>query len=262
MNIIALILLGLCFGSFVNALILRLHTRRSMLGRSECESCGHALSPLDLIPIASWIMLRGRCRYCHRQIDWENPAIEATMALLFVGSYFAWPQSHIASWQSWVSFGCWLFYCVALVALFVYDLKWMLLPNVIVFPLIAVGLFDAWLRTNGVPSLFVEHILFGALALGGVYWILYIISKGSWVGYGDVKLGLFMGIVLGWQEALAVLFLANLIGFLVVLPGMLTGSLTRKSRVPFGPFLTAAFIIVGLFGQRLLATYLSFVLRP
>lgn len=256
--------LGLSFGSFAMALVWRIQEERDFVtDRSECEYCGHKLEVIDLIPVFSWLLLRGRCRYCNEKINWQYPLAEILLALLFVGSYVFWP-AHLASWQAWASFSIWLIYVVALFALFVYDLRWMILPDVLVLPLIALALVDVVLRfsvMHGVTVLdLAEHVIFGALALGGFYWLLYKVSNGKWVGFGDVKLGLFMGIVLGWQQALAVLFLANVIGFLFVVPGMIVGKLNRKSRVPFGPFLIIAFIVVGLFGQRIIDSYLSMVL--
>ena len=264
MIIFVLIILGLAFGSFVTALTWRLHEKKNFVtGRSQCEHCEHQLSALDLIPVFSWLFLGGKCRYCRKPIGWQNPVIELSMALLFVGSYLVWPLGFDA-WQAVASFVLWLVYLVLLVALLVYDFRWMLLPNSLVFLLIGLSFIDAGLRLCLTPDFsvmgYLLHIGLGAGALGGFYWLLYTVSKGKWVGYGDVKLGLFMGIVAGWQLALLTLFLANLIGFLIVTPGLISGKLTPKSRVPFGPFLIVAFIAAILFGQQLINAYLSFVL--
>lgn len=265
MTLLILAILGLSMGSFAMALVWRIHKGKNFVNdRSECEFCGHKLEPLDLIPVFSWFALKGKCRYCHNKLSWQYPLSEIAMALLFAGSFVFWPE-HFLTWQTYVHFGIWLAYLLLLFALFVYDIKWMLLPNILVFPLIGLGLVDVILSsldTYGSHFLipFIQFIAFGGLTLGGFYWLLYTISRGAWVGYGDVKLGLFMGIALGWQGALAVLFLSNIIGFLFIAPAMLAGKLNRKSRVPFGPFLIAAFIIVGLFGKQLLFAYLSFAL--
>lgn len=261
MIVFILVLLGLAFGSFVTAFTWRLHEGKDFVaGRSECESCGHVLSALDLVPVLCWVFLRGKCRYCKKSVSLLNPLLEVTMAVLFTASYFFWPYQ-FADWQSIASFIIWLVYLVMLVSLVVYDFKWMLLPNVIVFPLIGIGLIDAALRLSAQNDLtfasYSLHVLFGVLALGGFYWTLYEVSKGKWVGFGDVKLGCFIGIVLGWQQALLVLFTANLLGLFVVIPALSTGKLSMKSRLPFGPFLIAAFIIAGLFGAKLINWYTS-----
>lgn len=264
MEIFILALLGLAFGSFITALTWRLHKGKDFVAdRSQCESCGHKLAPQDLIPVLSWVMLKGRCRYCRKKISWQNPAIELGTMVAFIVSFIFWPHG-LVSGLEWATFALWLVFVVMLGALLVYDLRWMLLPDKLVFPLIALGLLYAALLQLQQPEAsilaYLQHVVLGAGALGGVYWLLYTVSKGRWVGFGDVKLGIFMGIALGWQPALLVLFLANIIGCLVVGPGLLVGRLTPKSRVPFGPFLIIAFFIAGLFGQQLITWYVSLIM--
>lgn len=258
-------LMGLAFGSFVGALTWRLHEHKDFVSdRSECEHCHHKLGPLDLIPLFSWIVLRGRCRYCKHHIGWTAPVLEIVMAALFVGSYYVWPLP-LGSWQASLSFGLWLVYVVGLVALLVYDLRWMILPNVLVFPLMGVAIVESAVRysvqVGASPWDYLNSVIFGIIVLGGLYWALYTFSKGKWVGYGDVKLGVFMGIALGFQRSLLALFLANVIGFLVVLPGLLTGRLKRTSKVPFGPFLIVAFFIAFLFGGQIISWYMRLILN-
>lgn len=259
-----LVMLGLAFGSFVTALVWRLHEGKNFVSdRSECESCGHRLGALDLVPLVSWLSLRGRCRYCHKPVSWHNPASELLTGVLFVLSYIYWPLM-LTSWQAWASFGIWLVYIVLLVALIFYDLRWMLLPNRLVFLLMGLGLVDLGLRLDIAGNLnlatYVFEALAGVAALGGVYWLLHTVSHGRWVGFGDVKLGVFIGIVLGWQQALLVLFLANILGFLAIAPALLSRKMSLQSRLPFGPFLIVAFIIAGLCGQKLLGWYFGLVL--
>lgn len=257
-------LLGLAFGSFVGALVWRLHVGKDFVSdRSECEHCHHKLGVWDLLPVVSWIVLRGKCRYCGKPIGWTPLVLEVVMAALFVGSYYAWPLP-FETWQSYLSFGLWLVYVVGLMALLVYDLRWMLLPNVIIFPLIGVAVVESAVRFSvqpgSTPLGWASSVLFGVAVLAGLYWVMYTFSRGKWVGYGDIKLGLFMGIALGFQRSLLALFLANIIAFMVVLPGLLAGRLTRKSRVPFGPFLIAAFIVAFLFGRQIIDGYVAFLL--
>jgi prepilin signal peptidase PulO-like enzyme (type II secretory pathway) len=254
-------LIGAVFGSFIDAVSWRLRTKRNFVtGRSECEHCHHRLGVLDLIPIFSWLMLRGKCRYCKKPITPLAPVIEATMALLFILSYLYWPLG-IETWQSVTLLVLWLSYLVMLGILFVYDLRWQLLPDTLVYPLILLGFIDAGLRisltADASTATYASHVVLGVAAMAGVYALLYLVSRGKWVGLGDVKLAVFMGAVLGWQKTLVVLMLANVIGLLVVAPGLLTRRLTPKSHVPFGPFMIAAFIIVGLFGDAVINWYLT-----
>jgi prepilin signal peptidase PulO-like enzyme (type II secretory pathway) len=255
--------IGLALGSFVGAFTWRLHENKDFVSdRSECEHCHHKLGVLDLVPLLSWITLGGKCRYCRASIGRSAPLLELAMAALFVGSYLVWPLP-FDTWQAYVSFGLWLVYLVGLMALLVYDLRWMLLPNVVIFPLIGAAVLESVVRYSLTGEGAVGYLtttVYGILVLGGLYWALYTFSKGKWIGYGDVKLGVFMGIALGFQRSLLALFLANIVGFVVLLPGLMTGKLTRHSRVPFGPFMIIAFMLAFLFGDSIIDWYLHFIL--
>ncbi|HSE29005.1 MAG TPA: prepilin peptidase [Candidatus Saccharimonadales bacterium] len=250
-------LVGLAMGSFVDALVWRLKNKKDFVAdRSECESCHHKLGVKDLVPVISWLSLGGKCRYCGKKISTVSPVIELSMGALFVLSYFFWPLG-FDQWQAVASFVIWLIYLVLLTALFVYDLRWMLLPDKLVFPLITLGLVDAGLRVSLMPGTnYIFYVLSGVTAIAGFYGLLYFFSKGKWVGFGDVKLSIFIGAVLGWQKAIMVLLFSNVIGFLYVVPGLALGKLNRKSRIPFGPFLIIAFFIAGLFGDIILNWYI------
>ncbi len=142
--------------------------------------------------------------------------------------------------------------------LFAYDAKWYLLPNRIVFPFIAVTAVVALLTVitkHDIPSALLSLCLSVAI-LSGIYFVLWIASKGTWVGFGDVKLGLGLALLLGqWQLAFLALFVANLIGCIIVLPGMLTGKIKRTSRIPFGPLLIVGAIATMLWGPSVIQWY-------
>lgn len=262
MNILIVSLLGICFGSFVNALVWRIKNERNFVNeRSECTHCHHILAWNDLIPVVSWLLLRGKCRYCHKHIE-DSPLLEILVMGLFVVSYVFWP--FMWSTPSWLAFGLWLVSLVMLVALAVYDARWFLLPDKLVWPLVSVGILLAGVRWIGIGGLTVTDALIeiagGICVIAGLYFVLHAYSKGKWVGFGDVKLGIFIGAILGWQQALLALFLANLIGLLAVLPGMISKKMTAQSKVPFGPFLIIACIIAFLFGERIIDWYLNSIL--
>lgn len=254
-------LIGLCFGSFVNALVWRLRKKRDFVKeRSECTHCHHVLAWYDLIPVLSWLMLRGRCRYCHKKID-DSPLTEIGVALAFAVSYLWWPLGFSAA--GWALFALWLVALVLLAALFLYDCKWFLLPNVLMFPLIGIGVVWAvvyYVFIAPEPLLAIlQNVALGLASVAGLYGALHYVSKGEWVGFGDVKLGVFMGLILGWQQGLLAVMLANVIAFLVIIPGLLSGKMTRKTRIPFGPFLILATGIALLFGERLIAGYIAVI---
>jgi prepilin signal peptidase PulO-like enzyme (type II secretory pathway) len=256
-----LAVLGLIFGSFANAAVWRLKKKKDIVkDRSECIHCHHKLSWMDLIPVLSWVLLRGKCRYCKKNISPQYPLVELAVAAYFVGSFLFWPTD-LSLWYYQAQFILWLIYGVGLAVLFVYDLRWFLLPDRVVYPLIGLGLIDALIRVSvidqgGVGAAVVDLVL-SVLAIGGFYGALYFISKGRWIGFGDVKLGVFMGLVLGWEQAIVAIMVANVVGFLVILPGLLTKKLSSTSRVPFGPYLIIGFIAAGLFGHALIDWYLT-----
>lgn len=254
---VALTLLGLCFGSFINAFVWRLHEGKDWVReRSECVHCHHELAAKDLIPIFSWLMLRGKCRYCKKPISVQYPVVEALTALVFVGSYVHWPFI-FEGWQV-VSFFWWLALIVGLVALLIYDIRWMLLPNKLVFPLMAIAAVMACIAVviSTEPARTILDIVLAFLVGGGIFYLIFQISQGKWVGGGDVKLGFLLGLVVGTPaKALAVIFLAAILGSLVSLPLLMTKRLKRTSLIPFGPFLIVSGILVFMFGSQMIDWY-------
>lgn len=266
--IIAILLVwGLCFGSFVNALVWRIHKQSKAgkknkdkysisKGRSMCVDCGHILSAKDLVPIFSWMSQKGKCRYCKKPISWQYPVVEVATALLFVASYVFWPNE-FGGWET-LSFAIWLSALVGLIALFVYDLRWMLLPNRVVFPLIWVGIASVSISVLQEKSIMpVVDAGLAVLVGGGLFYVLFQVSNGKWIGGGDVKLGFVLGLLVGLplQTAL-MLFIASILGTIVTIPLLATKKVGPKTRIPFGPFLITATIIVCLFGHDIADWYL------
>ena len=287
MPIIAI--LGLVMGSFAGAQVWRLRARQlaedksagepydkaeykrlsSLMNRkttedrSQCLSCHHTLAWYDLIPLVSWISTKGKCRYCKKPIGSFEPLMEIGTATAFVLFSYTWIAGFGLSPVGLLLLGLWLTAITMLAILFAYDLKWFLLPDRIVFPLVlvAVAIDVTWLVT-GMTANLVEALLSlvaSVSILSGLYLVLWLISKGAWVGFGDVKLGVALGLLIAdWKLALLTLFLANLIGTLIVLPGLLTKKLSRKTQVPFGPFLILGFFISLVYGTQILTGYEAF----
>ena len=268
MIIFVLVLLGLCFGSFVNALVWRLHQQSLpnsrqpkkvdlsiMHGRSVCPNCQHQLRALDLIPVLSWLGLRGRCRYCHRPISWQYPVVELATALLFVASYIWWPVDFKA--MGIAQFVVWLIMLVGFMALVVYDLRWMLLPSRLIWPLGALALLQVVvLSINYHDVSYLLGGLWGVLCLGGLFYALYQFPGRQLIGGGDVRLGVVLGLLVGGPlRALLLLFLASLVGSAFSLPMLASGRKALSRKVPFGPFLIIATVLVYLFGAGLISWY-------
>ena len=183
--------------------------------------------------------------------------VELLTAVLFVASYIFWPeQLNTLSGQSIL--GLWLVALVLLVALAIYDLRWMLLPNKLVFPLGLVAVAMVLLRAlaSETPLQVVVGAIAGLLAAGGIFYVLFQLSDGAWIGGGDVKIGFALGLMLGSALlGLLMLFIASLLGLLVSLPSLIKRGKTASSKIPFGPFLIAATIICMLFGAGMIDWY-------
>lgn len=258
--IIILVLLGLALGSFINAFVWRLYMRTKskaakysiLTGRSMCPDCKHKLNALDLIPVISWLMLGGKCRYCHKSISAQYPIVEIVTTLLFTLSYLYWPYTF--SSQGVFFFVIWLIILINLIALAVYDIKWLTLPNKIIYSLY--GLVIAQIVATLIFFKGDMHYLFnslvGLLIGGGVFYLLFQVSSGKWIGGGDVKLGAVLGLYLGSAlDAVLMIFFASIIGSLLSIPFLATGKLNRKTLIPYGPFLILAAIILQLFGTSI-----------
>ncbi|HEV2402737.1 MAG TPA: prepilin peptidase [Candidatus Saccharimonadales bacterium] len=258
MIIFLLILLGLVWGSFVNAFIWRFHEGKDWLwDRSECQYCHHQLAVRDLVPVVSWLLLRGRCRYCYHHID-DSPLVEIVMPLLFLASYAWWPLP--LNGAGLFQFILWLLFIVGFVALAAYDIRWYILPNKIVYPLIALAALQLLVLVfwYGAGWTTILAGAAGVTIISGTFYVLFQISKGRWIGGGDVKLGIMLGLLSGGAErALLLLFLASLVGTIAMLPLMVRGRLKPKAVVPFGPFLLLASVIVQLFGAHIISWYMG-----
>ncbi len=212
---------------------------------------------LDLLPVVSWLWLRGKCRYCNKAIGIQYPMVEIMVALAFIGSYLAWPYDF--DHKGMFLLATWLVSIVILTALLIYDIKWMILPNVLVFPLIAIAVIQvvsvATFFDGGAGTLL--QACGGLAVAGGIFYVLFQLSGGNWIGGGDVKLGFALGLIVGTPlQGALVLFLAAVGGSVWSVPALLTKRLNRASKIPFGPFLIVATALVVLFGQSIVDWYL------
>jgi leader peptidase (prepilin peptidase)/N-methyltransferase len=282
---LALVLVGACLGSFAGATVWRLRARqleadkknkepydhkeyqrlkklngkKALQDRSQCLECGYELKWYDLIPIVSWLSLRGKCRACKHRIGWFEPLMEVGMVAFFVLSYVLWPGG-VQTGLEIAHFSLWLAAGVAMAILFAYDAKWFLLPDVATVALGVIGL--AIVGVSAAETQDIGGTILTAIGsvgiLGGLYAVLFAVSQGRWVGFGDVKLGAVLGLVLvDWQLAAIALFMANLIGCLIVIPLLATKKVKRNSHIPFGPMLIAGAIVAWFAGWHVLNWYLA-----
>ena len=255
-------LLGLILGSFINVLVDRSHAKKDWLhGRSVCDHCGRTLQVIDLIPVLSWLMLGGRCRTCKGRLSSQYPLVELSSGFLFALSYSFWSYQLANSYEQ-AYFGLWLVALVLLIAMAVYDLKWMLLPDRFNYPLLLISVLSVAVLTQigGVDAL--KDQTAGLLVAWGLFASLYYLSRGRWLGGGDVKLAASLGLWLGFPKVLAGLLVAFYSATLVVLPLMVLGVVKRKQPVPFGPFLILGMIAGQVYGQALIDWYLGWFILP
>ena len=273
MIISVLAVVGLCLGSFVNALVWRLHEQAEQAsktkpdkkylkhlsitrGRSMCPHCKHELVSTDLVPVLSWLALKGKCRYCSKPVSPQYPLVEVTLAIVFVISYVWWPVAFDGPQKA--IFGLWLVLLTGLLALLVYDVRWLLLPNRIVYPLSLIAVVQAVISiaSDAQPARALANTVLAVAVGGGLFYLLFQVSKGRWIGGGDVKLGWLLGLIVATPaRSLLLIFLASVGGSLVSVPLLMSGRLKRSSIIPFGPFLIIAVVIVQLFGVDILHWY-------
>jgi leader peptidase (prepilin peptidase) / N-methyltransferase len=269
-----LALLGAAIGSFLNVVIDRVPAGESLLEPpSHCPSCGRTLGVRDLVPVFSYVALRGRCRTCRAPIPWRVPAVEVATALLFA---FLWRAVPPASPGDALWLAAAAIYTCVMVVLFVIDLERRRVPNVIVLPAIALALamapILAWLAPRyahhgllellappgaaGVSPLALTGQVAGGVAAFGIFWLIWRVAPQG-MGAGDVKLAGFAGLITGFPGALAAVFGSFIIGGTVGAALLVGGRAARKTAIPFAPFLIVTTFVTMVFGDELLAWYLG-----
>ena len=251
-------LFGLIIGSFLNTVIYRYNTGRTVGGRSHCLACGHTLTWRELIPILSFVIQGGKCAKCQSRFSMQYPLVEFITAILFLGvSLKLWPINF-----DFTSFPLplvaeliahWLVMSL-LVVIAVYDIRHKIIPNGMVYAFILVSAILAWWQDP-------ERLLAG-LYFFAFFATLWLVSRGKWLGFGDAKLALGIGFLLGATAGLSALTLAFWTGALVGLALIAfsklrraSASLTIKSELPFAPFLIFGLLIVYFFQINVLQLF-------
>jgi leader peptidase (prepilin peptidase)/N-methyltransferase len=233
-------ILGLCIGSFGNVILARIHSPLQILcGRSHCPHCHRMLSWYELIPLISFIALKGHCRTCKKAISWRYPLVEVTTGVLWTLFYI---RRGIPASAEEVSA---LILVTAMTLLFFFDISDFILPDVIVFPLIAIVL-----GISAYSGQLISDLLVGFLLSSG-FAILYVVSGGRWVGFGDVKLVFLIGMAFGFPFGPLVVIGATWVATLVGVGLLTIGKATPKTALPFGAFLAAASIFYILYAHEI-----------
>lgn len=255
-----LFVIGVCVGSFLNVAVFRTHEDDSLIkGRSKCQKCEIPLGACDLVPVLSFFLLKGRCRSCKSVLDWQYPLVELATGLFFVLVYLVHLHSDVlyplALWQGELLLYRDLVLVGFLVVLFVYDLRYYLILDRFTIP----AMIFVLIANLFIGVLSPLSMLIGAVVLGGFFLVQFVLSKGTWIGGGDIRMGVLMGLILGWELGLVGLFIAYLLGAVIALLLLATKRVDRKTQLPFGVFLTLATFVTMLFGEQLLSMYLGFL---
>ena len=254
---IFIFVLGLAVGSFLNVCIHRIPRKESITKpASHCPQCGHPLRIFDNIPLLSYFLLKGKCRYCGKPISIQYPLVELLTALLFLAVF----AKYGIGWKTPVAivFASVLFLSGAI------DIKHKIIPNKVIFPAFGIGFLLLFVKALGgadfLPlvgaSRSVFYPLLGLVLGGGILFVPALIKE-DWMGAGDVKFTALMGLFLGGYVLLA-LFFGSLIGSIVGVTLILLKKLQRRETIPFGPFLALGALITLFFGPEIFSFYQSF----
>lgn len=261
--LIIIFLFGLIIGSFINAVLWRLREWENiMVARSICPTCRHILGFFDLVPILSFLFLRGKCRYCKKGISWSYLCIEALTGTLFVLAYLAAGGEGIfETWTALAFFLRNLVFIGVLVVIFFYDFRWYLILDAITLPSIVIAYGINGFLLSRVTECTVwqqcflqnswSNLLIAAMIGGGFFLLQYLLSSGTWIGGGDIRLGVLMGVMLGYPLIGLALFLAYMVGAVFAIFLLLLGKKKFGSQIPFGTFLSAATVVVLLYGDTI-----------
>ncbi|PIT86639.1 MAG: hypothetical protein COU33_02005 [Candidatus Magasanikbacteria bacterium CG10_big_fil_rev_8_21_14_0_10_43_6] len=238
--------IGLLCGSFLNAWVWRTRAGISVVrGRSLCPHCKKTIAWFDNMPVLSFLILQGKCRACRASISWQYPVVEVVMGLLFASLAFFYSSVNV----SLVRDACLVF---VLVAVFVYDFlykeiwdRWTTIPA-------ALFALDALIR----GSMSWQSMGIGIAIAAGFFLLQYVVSHGKWIGGGDIRLGVFMGVVLGWPGILVALMLAYISGAAVSIFLIFLKKKALASETPFGTYLAVATLVTYFYGMDMLAWYL------
>lgn len=242
---LAFALTGLSVGSFLNLCIDRLPLSQSIIAPpSHCPACQRRIAAFDLVPLFNYLLLRGRCRYCHTSIPIRLPIVELITGIIFAFLYWHFGFEHNFELSLSIVYASWL------IVIFFIDLEHQLILNKVVYPGIAVALAFSFLW----PELGVVNALIGGgIGLGMILLPYIIYSKG--MGEGDIKLALMIGLMTGYPEVFVAILLAVIGGGLVSALLLLFRLKKRTEPIPFGPFMVTAAMVTLLWGETIYKWY-------
>ena len=240
-------ILGMIIGSFLNVVIYRLPREESLIyPASHCPVCNHPLKWYDMIPIFSYVVLHGKCRYCGSKISLRYPIIEAITGLAFMG--IGWKYGWSLKFFEYITFSS------LLIAVSFTDIFDGVIPDIIVIPGAVIGLIFSLIQGKVVFF----SSLYGLLLMGGFFVLIILVTAGKGMGQGDVTLGCMIGAFLGLKFSVVTLVLSFLFGAIGGITAVIFMRKKGKDTIPFGPFLASSGYIVLLYGYTIINLYLKF----
>ncbi|MEK7623552.1 MAG: prepilin peptidase [Patescibacteria group bacterium] len=241
-------LLGLISGSFANALVWRTHGKISWVrGRSQCVVCHTQLCWYDNIPVVSWLALRGKCRFCRSRIGAHYPVVEIAVGLSFF--LIAWHHSAALSLPLARDLAVVFFLAI----IFLYDFlygeildRFTLFPAAILFFLSWYWHWHTW-----------QSMILGVVIGGGFFLLQFLVSRGRWIGGGDIRLGVFMGVILGFPSIFIALLFAYIMGAILSTGFLLTKKKTFADSTPFGTYLTVGTLFAMVWAEKVVGWYMD-----
>jgi leader peptidase (prepilin peptidase) / N-methyltransferase len=253
-------IIGAAIGSFLNVCVDRLPANKSLVSPpSHCDGCGKRLSALELIPIFSYIVLRGRCRKCHTKIPLRVLWVELGTGLLT--AFLFWYEGMTLDF-AFIAFYSYIFIVIGLI-----DLKHQLILGIVIFPAILAALIIApfFIKSHMMHESIIDHgivnALIGAGAGAGFILVPYLVTRGRGMGFGDVELAVLIGLATGFGEVFVAILGGVILGGLVAIALLVFRIKKRKEAIPFGPFLSLATIITLIWGTTILNWYVGIFTR-
>ena len=243
-------LVGLALGSFMNVVIYRMPLKKSIIRpASSCPNCSKKIKFYDNIPLLSYLLLLGKCRYCHHPISWRYPAVEVLTGLLSLALFIRYGLSY--------QYIFYLLFTATLVTISFIDLQHQIIPNVLSLPGVVVGLATTFILDN-ISWL---DSLIGIICGGGVLFLVAVVYERltgrQGMRGGDVKLLAMIGAWMGWRSLALVLLISSLTGAVIGFVFLLTTGKGYRVRIPFGPFLSLGALLYFFFGPQLMSWYLN-----
>lgn len=237
-------------------------------GRSKCPRCGRVLKWFELIPVLSFVIQKARCRSCQQKISWQYPIVEITMALLFLFTIYNFSRHSGIPTSSFLdNFGAAGQFSISNFQYLIFNIFIICVLAVIFLTDLNFGIISDWIVWPGALIIFFGQLLLGlswwrlvlAMAISGSFFGLqYLVSRGRWIGAGDIGLGFLMGAILGWPGILVALMLAYMSGAIIGLALVALKKKTFKSAIPFGIFLIPATFVVMIWGRNIVNLIFSF----